>query len=88
MASIRFIVEDDQPKDLRTEGSVLDTMALITYLIGKVYSSMRRADPIAAKAFKSLLSKVVADPDSPVWNMEQHDGEISIAICKPMEDDG
>lgn len=88
MASIRFIVEDDQPKDLRTEGSVLDTMALITYLIGKVYNSMRRADPIAAKAFKSLLSKVVADPNSPVWEMEQHDGEISIAICKPGKDDG
>ena len=88
MASMRFIVEDDQPKELQSEGSVLETLALTTYLIGKVYNAMRMADPLAAQVFKGMLQKCVADPDSPVWNMEQQEWETSIAICKPGKDDG
>lgn len=88
MASMKFIVEDDQPKELTFMGDTTDALALTTYLIGKIYAALGQADPDAAEAYRRLMSMAIADKDSPVWNLKPREGETVVAIRQPEEDDG
>ena len=80
MASIRFIIENDQPKELAVEGDLLEIVTCTTYLIGKVYRTLREQAPDAGTALREMLATVIADPESPVWTTE--------VASHPKKDDG
>ena len=88
MASMKFIVEDDQPKELTFMGDTTDALALTTYLLGKIYAALGQADPDAAEAYRDGLTQVIAGTDSPVWEMKPREGETVVAISYPQEEDG
>lgn len=83
MASMKFIIENDEPKALACEGSTLDMVAHIAYLIGTVYQMLRGSDSATAAGFKKMIAIAVADPSSPIWDIEQAEGETTIAIRMP-----
>ena len=91
MASIKFIVEDDEPVALTCSGSTFDIAALVTYLIGSIYRMMRGRNAAIGEQFKKMMCAAVAGPGSPTWNIQQAEGEMDIAILMPngkSDDDG
>lgn len=88
MASIKFIITDDQPEVLSVTGSILDIVTHITYLIGKIYHTLHTQNPAAGVALQTLLAKAIGDTGSPVWEIEPQEGEIVICTKLPKENDG
>lgn len=88
MASMQFIVENDEPKVIAVQGDLMDIVVCITYLIGKVYSPLREQNPAAASALQKMPTQAVSDPDSPVWNIKPNEGEVTICTQMPKDDDG
>lgn len=88
MASMQFIVENDEPKVLAVQGDLMDIVACTTYLIGRIYTTLHTQNPAAGTALKKLLSQAVGDPNSPVWEIEPQEGEITICTQMPKNDDG
>lgn len=88
MASIRFIVTDDRPEALAFQGDALDMLALTSYMIGKMYAATKKTDPVMAETYRAFLSKSIADPEGPVWDVRPQEGETVIAFAIPQEEDG
>lgn len=86
MASIKFIITDDQPEALVVTGSILDIVAHITYLIGKIYHTLHAQNPAAGAALQMMLTEAVSDTGSPVWKLEPGEGEIAICSQLPLKD--
>jgi hypothetical protein len=88
MASMQFIIENDEPKVLAVQGDLMDIVACTTYMIGRIYNSLHTQLPAAGSALKKMLSQAVGDPDSPVWQIEPEEGEITICTQLPKNNDG
>ena len=86
MASIKFIITDDQPEALAVTGSILDIVAHTTYLIGKIYHTLHTQNPAAGAAIQKMLMLAISDQNSPVWNVEPGEGEITICSQLPLKD--
>lgn len=70
---------------IAAEGSGLEIMADVGFLIRYIHTSMDQDD---ARAFKALMQKYIADDDSPVWEEEekygnQTDGVKSVRLVFP-----
>lgn len=88
MASIKFIVKDDIPQVLAAEGSTLDLLACVTYLIADIYGMMKNASPDLAAAFQRMLAQLANDPSSPLWHKDGCEGDVSIVRLVRKADDG
>ena len=87
MASIKYIVKHDKPVAVEVEGSILDTVAMITYLINDCYSILTNTDPKAGEAFRKMLAQLVGDTTSPVWQQRTVNG-TAIRLHVPKKDKG
>ena len=83
MVSINFVIENDQPKALSATGDLLDIVGGITYLIGKIHHTLNAQDSAAGSALQKMLTQVISDPESPVWQMSPEDGEIALCSVVP-----
>lgn len=53
---------------IAAEGSGIEILADLTFLIRQIYRGMDEDD---AKAFKYAIQEVIADEESPVWEREE-----------------
>lgn len=70
---------------IKAEGSGLEILDDLTFLIRQIYRGMDEDD---AKAFKYAIKEVIADEESPVWEREEklendHDGVKEIRFVFP-----
>lgn len=70
---------ETNPATLAAGGNPIDIAADFCYAIGKLYSAMSRADPMAAELLRDALVTGVTSPDSPTWKLRQRPGEIAVA---------
>lgn len=52
-------------------GSFIEIAAEITYAIHRLWLSIGEADPELGNYFKRTVQAVIADDDSPVWELEE-----------------
>ena len=65
-----FKAEDGMASIIITGLDLMDILAHITYLIHYIYCKFKGNNPELAKAFREMLTQTIADPTSPVWEME------------------
>ena len=87
--ALKFIHEQDSNTAcLEFHGNVQDLVAEITYMIANVHTALHGSSREAADAFRAFLSQIVADEDSPVWQIQkQEDGVTSVCIQIPKKRD-
>lgn len=61
---------NDRPAVVRVGGETNILTAEVCAVIGTIYANMYRKSKPDAKAFRSTLLSVLADPDSPAWDVE------------------
>lgn len=54
--------------NITVEGSPIDILADVTFLIRNVYLAFQKNSPIAGSIFRDMLLEVVNDYSSPVWD--------------------
>ena len=67
-------------------GSGEDMIFDICVIINEVYSLLHKHNPSDARAFRTLLSGLMADPCSPIW--EPSSGSDGICISVPVREEG
>jgi len=68
---------------LEMHGNMDDIIAEVTYLIRRAYKVIEKNHPDAAEEFKSMVTKIVGDPESPVW--ADHNG-IAVKLAQKLEE--
>lgn len=77
----------DKDKNIATvevNGSVLEILADLTYLLNSVYKATQSSGKLVAFTFKDVFQNVFAADESPVWEYRgQEDGITSVTIQLP-----
>lgn len=85
----KFVFSAVEGEDLRleAEGDIKDILSAIEEMLGTLYSSYSRYDPVAAEMFKFGIEQLVNNPLAPTWKVEAlPDGGVEIFTQKPKED--
>ena len=59
---------------LKVNGTMKDILDDSCQMINAVYTTFCRNSPDVAKAYKSLMQRMVNDPESPIWQANEQDG--------------
>ena len=51
-----------------SSGNIIELCCDITYIISRIYSSVKANNPEDAERLRATLIAIVEHPDSPVWN--------------------
>ena len=65
-------------------GNMIPILADVTYVVGGIYRSLMRNDPISAMLFKEMFQACVNDDQSPVFKTDD-DGVKGVSIRIPKE---
>lgn len=65
-------------------GNMISILADVTYVVGEIYGSLMRDDPISALIFKEMFRECVNDDRSPVFQTDD-DGVTGVSIRIPKE---
>lgn len=65
-------------------GNMISILADVTYVVGEIYGSLMRDDPIFALIFKEMFRECVNDDQSPVFKTDD-DGVKGVSIRIPEE---
>lgn len=52
-----------------SSGNIVTLASDISYIVSKLYGSIKYQNPDAAEAFKEVVVTAVIHPDSPVWDV-------------------
>ena len=87
--ALKFIHEQNSDTAvLEFHGNIEDLVAEITYMIANVHTAVYGSSPGSAAAFRTFFTKIVADENSPVWQIQkQEDGVTSVCIQIPKKRD-
>lgn len=55
--------------------------------INQLYRDIERSDPDAAEAFRSIMTALVTDEESPLWPAKHSGSGTSVCIVQPQEDE-
>ena len=69
---------------IEAEGDVKDVLCAIGEMIGTMYSSYSRHDPMQAEFFKFGIQQLATNPSAPTWKVtDLPDGGIEIVTARP-----
>ena len=69
-----YKAEDGAPSIIITGLDLMDILAHITYLIHYLYCKFQGSNPELGKAFREMLTQMIIDTNSPVWEEEADPG--------------
>lgn len=61
---------------LEANGTLVDITVDSCRMINAVYTTLRRNNPDAAEAYKSVMQGAANDPESPIWRANEQDGVV------------
>lgn len=67
--------KENNSAKILVEGTGLEMLADLIYLIRHVYTAIKADDPIMGNVFKDIMQRVIADDDSPVWGRLEESAE-------------
>lgn len=69
---------------LAATGDVFDIACEIGYLTRNIYSSLMNKNPVVGLLFKSMVTSIVGDSNSPTWQKrEPSEGDLEIVAEVP-----
>ena len=71
MLEVRIDSSKEKLGYVRAGGETDTLIADVAAVVGNVYANMCQADPEEARAFRWTLLAVLADPVSPVWDVQK-----------------
>lgn len=74
----------DGKQRLEMEGSVNETVYAVGFLIGSIYTNIRRSNEAAAESFKNELQKMVCEKRSKIWDFRRS-GQVTAIVVDPEE---
>ena len=72
-AVISFTAYEDDTIDLILSGQNINIITAVSLFVATVYEDIMKESPVAAKTFKAAIQAIIADENSPVWNLDAED---------------
>lgn len=72
-ATITFTAYKDGTIDLAFSGQTINIVTAAITFISTVYEDIMKKSPVAAMTFKAAIQAIIADENSPVWNLDAED---------------
>lgn len=60
---------------LEANGTLKDILCDSARIINAVYTTCCRKNPVGAEAYKSVMQRVVSDPESHIWQVNEKENE-------------
>lgn len=67
---------------LATHGTMKDILCDSALIIKAVYTTFCRKNPDVGEAYKSMMQGVVSDPESPIWQVNEQDGDVMVDMAE------
>lgn len=72
-ATITFTAYKDGTMDLAFSGQTINIITAASSFISAVYEDINKKSPVSAMTFKAAIQAIIADENSPVWNLDAED---------------
>lgn len=80
---IKASVEQKKGVQILASGSPAELLDDLSNLINDIYRQTAKSDSDVAAAFKAVLQLMVADKNSPLWDLEARESETGISMVIP-----
>lgn len=77
---LKLIIGAEKENIVEFSGDVTDVCGDIGFCIGDIYSGLKKAAPETAARFRALMTVLINSPKSPVWEIQDHDGSMTIVV--------
>lgn len=81
------VTVDGTKINLESSGTLAEKTCELGIVISSMYNSLKQSNPVMAGAFRHIVTGMVADPDTPLWEMASEAEGCAIVINKPKEAD-
>lgn len=81
------VTVDGTKINLESSGTMTEKACELGIVISSMYNTYQQSSPLLADAFRRIVTVMVADPDSALWEMASEAEGCTIVIPKPKEAD-
>lgn len=68
------------------QGTLIEIIADVGQVIAGVHMQLKRSNPAMARIYRSMLSQLLTDPDTPLWNVDPDAEGVMIITPKFKEE--
>ena len=79
------IAKENEKQIVHASGDIPELLTDIIVLVSGIYTQLKSASPETAEQFRSAVTKVAQDQNSPMW--KAIDGQTGIVFRKPNMDE-
>lgn len=72
---------------LESSGTMAEKTCELGIVISSMYNSFKQSSPVMADVFRHIVTAMVTDPDTPLWETSSEAEGCTIVIPKPKEAD-